>query len=127
MGLAKKVKKKEDDGEDYKTFHFPEFDVVSFIRYELEQTFATFIAVTLAVLVAVLSWRMTVYGGVTGSMAVDLSLLALLVGFGCAVGLPFLVKAVREKASEYRKGDWAALIAVYFFMWLGLWSLFLNI
>jgi uncharacterized membrane protein len=124
--MAKKVKKGEEE-DKYKTFHFPEFDVASFIAYELEQTAATMISMGLGLLVAIISWRMTVFGGTTGSMAVDLSLLALLIGLAGAVALPFLIKAARTKAQEYRNGDWAVLILLYLFLWLGLWSLFLNI
>ena len=125
--LAKKVKKKGEEEDEYKTFHFPEFDVAGFVNYELEQTSATLISVALGLLVAIVSWRMTLLGGTTGAMAVDLSLLALLVGLGGAIGLPFLIKAVRTKAETYRKGDWASLIALYVLLWLGLWSLFLNV
>lgn len=119
--MAKKVKKKIDEDEEYKKFRFPDFDVPGFIEHELEQTSATFLSVLLAVAVSVLSWWLTARGGVT------FAIVSLVIGAGVAAAFPFLVLRLREKATEYRKGDWATLLALYIFMWLGLWSLFLNL
>lgn len=124
--MAKKVKKKVEEDEDYKAFSFPEFDVVGFIEHELEQTSATMLAVIMAVTVAIVSWRLSLYGFSSG-LSTGLTVIDLVIGIGGAVMLPFLVLRLREKATDYRKGDWATLIAVYFFMWLGLWSLLLNL
>ncbi len=124
--MAKKAKKKIEEDDEYKAFSFPEFDVRGFIHHELEQTSATGIAVILALAVAIASWVLTSYGegaGLTTSFAV----ISALLGLAGAVSLPFLIRFVREKAEEYRMGDWASLIAIYVFLWLGVWSLLLNL
>lgn len=123
--MAKKAKKKLEEDDDYKAFHFPHFDVVEFIHYELEQTSATVMAVVAALAVALLSWGLTVYGmGI--QLEVAFALVSLMIGFVVMGLFPFLVRWAREKAPTYRTGDWATLLLIYLFLWLGIWNLLLN-
>jgi hypothetical protein len=124
--MAKKVKKKLEEDDEYKAFHFPEFDVRGFIHHELEQTSANVVAFFLAIGMSVVSWYLTFYGMGIG-LGSAFSAIAIIVGILGAVSLPFLIRWLREKSTEYRTGDWAAIIALYIFLWLGLWSLFLNV
>jgi uncharacterized membrane protein YidH (DUF202 family) len=124
--MAKKVKKKGDEDEEFKAFHFPHFDVPGFIHYELEQTYATLISLLFAVGMAALSWWLTSYGSGIG-LSLDLSLVALLIGFVAMALLPFAIIRFRERAHEYRKGDWVTLLLIYLFLWLALWTLLLNV
>lgn len=124
--MAKKVKKKLEEDEDYKSFQFPHFDVVKFIHYELEQTSATIWSLVWALGMSIVSWRVTLYGDSMG-YGVAASVAALTVGIVVMAILPFFIRWAREKAVTYRTGDWATLLVVYLFLWLGIWNLLLNI
>ncbi len=123
--MAKKVKKKIEEDDQYKAFSFPEFDVRGFIHHELEQTSATAFAIFLSIGVALVSWYLTSYGEAI-NLTTSLAVVSAVIGIIGAVVLPLLIRFFREKAGEYRTGDWATLIAIYVFLWLGLWSLLLN-
>ena len=124
--MAKKVKKKIEEDDQYKAFSFPEFDVRGFIHHELEQTSATAFAIALAIGVSLVSWYLTSYGEVT-NLTATFAVVSAVIGIIGAAVLPLLIRFFREKAVEYRMGDWASLIAIYMFLWLGLWSLLLNL
>lgn len=125
--MAKKKQLKEDA--KYKNFQLPEFDVRGFIVHELEQTYATTFALIFALVFGLLSWRITLLGLADTAVGVlPFSLGCLALGIAGAVVMVFVVRHLRHpKSQEYRKGDWASLIAVYCFLWLGTWALFLNL
>jgi di/tricarboxylate transporter len=125
--MAKKVKKKMAEEEKIAKFSFPHFDVVGFIEHEMEQSYATLLSLACALALAVVSWRLTLAGEASSLPLLAYSLGALALGFGGAVGMVFLIRYFRPKSEEYRKGDWATLIMMYLFLWLGLWALLLNL
>jgi di/tricarboxylate transporter len=125
--MAKKVRKDPAKRDTVKEFHFPEFDVRGFIEHELEQSYATTMSLVFAVVVALASWRLSVLGSSLGSIYLPaLTAVALLLGIVCAVAVVLMIGRARPRSSDYRKGDWASLIVIYLFFWLGFWALFLN-
>ncbi len=42
-------------------------------------------------------------------------------GLAVVIASPFLIRRLRASAGDYTKGDWAALILVEVFGWLGFW------
>ncbi len=128
--MAKKTKPARDAKakDPYHEFRFPEFDVVGFIEHELEQSYATALTLLFAVGIALVSWRLTLLGTSLGSGLVGIfSGVAGVVGIAAAVVMVYLIGRARPLSGEYRKGDWATLIAIYIFLWLGFWALFLNL
>jgi hypothetical protein len=117
--MAKKARRKLDEDSPESKFEFPEFDVGKFLRHEFEQTFATGLAIGLAVALAFVSWALVRAGlpyvvpGVVGVAVIAFS--------------PFLIQRIRPSAEEYTKGDWVGLILTEAFGWLGIWFLLLNV
>jgi hypothetical protein len=117
--MAKKAKRKLDEDGAIKPFEFPEFDERKFLRHEYEQTFATGIAISIAVFLGVVSWAMD---------RVGLPLIVPVVfSIAFVVFSPYLYLRIRETATEYTKGDWAGLILTEAFGWLGIWFLILDV
>lgn len=123
--MAKKSRQKVDEEEKAKAFKFPEFDVRAFLEYELEQTRAVIIALVFSVVMIVVAWRLTLYGVAQGLGGVYGGI-CILLGFIVAIVLVFAIRWLRPKAKDYRKGDWAMLILLYLFLYLGVWALLLN-
>jgi Na+(H+)/acetate symporter ActP len=115
--VAKKAKRKIEEAEESK-FEFPVFDERAFVSHELELTWANLIAFGVAVTAAVLS---------TIGQRLLAPVVGLVIGIAFLIGGPLLIRGVRSKSSEYTKGDWAAIIAILFFAWLGLWFLFQSV
>ena len=42
-------------------------------------------------------------------------------------GSPILIQRLRPKASEYTRGEWAGLILLEFFGWVGFWFLLSDV
>ena len=124
--MAKKARKLLETKEEFEQFQFPKFDEGKFILYELEQSSATLFSIALAVLVALATWRLTLYGLGQGAGTI-FGAISVVIGIGVGILLPFLIRAVRELSATYKKGDWAMLIILYLFLWLGLWTILLNV
>lgn len=112
--MAKKVRARIEEKEE-NTFEFPVFDDRTFVRHELELTWATIIVVAVAILLALLSYAVS-------RTALPVAIAAVIGVVGVAAS-PSLVQRIRESAGSYTKGDWAGLIAVELFLWLGVWFL----
>ena len=116
--MAKKARKKlEEDAEP--AFEFPEFDVRKFVHHEFEQSSASIFAIVVAVVLSLASFGLSYLG--------ILAIVPLLVGLAGIVFSPFVLQRIRPKAVEYTKGDWAGLIVIELFGWLGGWFLLLNV
>ncbi len=124
--MAKKARKLLETKEEFEQFQFPKFDEGKFILYELEQSSATLFSIALAVLVALATWQLTLYGLGQGAGTI-FGAISVVIGIGVGILLPFLIRAVRELSATYKKGDWAMLIILYLFLWLGLWTILLNV
>ncbi|MCI4325766.1 MAG: hypothetical protein L3K00_07825 [Thermoplasmata archaeon] len=117
--MAKKGKRKLDEAGEIKPFEFPAFDERKFLLHEYEQTVATVIAITLAVVLGVVSWAMDRAG---------LPLVVpVVVSIALIVFSPYLFQRVRDAAGDYTKGDWAGLILTEAFGWLGIWFLLIDV
>jgi hypothetical protein len=115
--VAKKAKRKIEEEEEAK-FDFPVFDDRAFVTHELELTWATLIAFGLAVLAALLS--------TIGQRALA-PVIGLAIGVAFLIGGPLLIRNLRISSGDYTKGDWAGVILILFFAWLGLWFLFQSV
>lgn len=113
--MAKKAVRKLEEDDEYRNFEFPAFDEGKFLSHEFEQTYATLLAFVLAVVVGLVSY------------AVSLTPLGALAGFGAGLVLivttPYLIQRLRPSSSEYTRGEWAALLLLEIFGWLGVWFL----
>ena len=115
--MAKKVRTRPEESEENK-FEFPVFDERAFVDHELELTYGMMLAIVFAVIAGALSGLVSVAGGSALPVAV-----AVVVGLAVIIASPFAIRTLRGAASGYTKGDWAGLIALQFFGWLGLWFL----
>jgi hypothetical protein len=117
--VAKKVRRKPDEDDAERAFQFPEFDERKFLDHEYEQTRATIVAFLYTVLVALVSF---------GLDRVGLPLfLAPAAGLALIVASPWVIRQFRTGRSEFTKGDWAALILMELFGWLGIWFVLGNV
>ena len=124
--MAKKARKKLEDDAEASSFQFPEFDEHQFIAHEFEQTVATGFAILVAVGAAVLSFGidrgLSGFSQPTLQWVVPLAVAVALIAFS-----PFLLQRLRRSAPEYTRGDWATVILLEVFGWLGFWFLFSDV
>ena len=113
--MAKKVRQKLEEAEAARHFEFPTFDEPKFLRHEFEQTSATILAFLFSLGLGVLSFVVT-KATLSGLLAAALAL--VVVGF-----TPWLVRRIRSSASDYTRGEWAGLLLLEIFGWLGFWFL----
>ncbi|HXQ94656.1 MAG TPA: hypothetical protein VN864_05775 [Thermoplasmata archaeon] len=116
--MAKKARRKAEE-EEANEFTFPEFDERNFLRHEYEQTFAMGIALAIAIGLGAISWAIDSAG-----LPV---VIPIVVAAAAIVFSPFLYLRIRDIAGEYTKGDWAGLILMETFGWLGIWFLLLDL
>ena len=114
--MAKKARKKPEEEE---SFEFPVFDEPGFLAHEFEQYYATMIAFVLGLVIGGASYAIS---GVAGSPWGGFG-----VGIAAIVGSVFAIRSIRPRSREYTKGDWAALIVLMFFAFLGVWFLLADL
>ena len=122
--MAKKARRKMEEETEESTFQFPVFDEGKFLSHEFEQTYATLLAVGLGLVLAFVAWAWDRY--LAGPLPA-LLVVPLVLGIAVIAFSPFFVPRLRPEASEYTRGDWAGLIVIQLFGWLGLWFLLLNV
>jgi hypothetical protein len=122
--VAKKARRKLEEETEESSFQFPEFDEGKFLAHEFEQTIATLLAVVLGLVLAVVAWAWDRY--LAGPLPV-LLVVPLILGIAVIAFSPFFVPRLRPAAADYTRGDWAGLIVIQLFGWLGLWFLLLNV
>lgn len=119
--MAKKVRQNPVAVEETK-FQFPVFDEKGFIAHELELTYGMAMAVVWAIVAGVLAAGVGTFlarseGSTVGiSAAVGAGLVVILTSF---VVFPQL----RSSVATYTKSDWAGLVALEIFGWIGIWFL----
>jgi hypothetical protein len=122
--VAKKARKRLEEEAEAASFEFPVFDEQGFIAHEYEQTFATLYAVLIALALGVLSAAL---GGALAAAAPALeALIPILVAIAVIIASPLLLARLRD-TSTYTKGDWASVILLEVFGWLGVWFLLANL
>ena len=117
--MAKKVRQKLEEDEAARHFEFPVFDEPKYLKHEFEQTSATLIAFALAVGLGALAFLVT-WAGLPALLAAAISLVFI-------IFTPWLVRRIRAAASEYTRGEWAGLILLEIFGWLGFWFLLTDL
>ncbi|HZY91815.1 MAG TPA: hypothetical protein VFG07_03445 [Thermoplasmata archaeon] len=117
--MAKKVRQKLEEDEAARHFEFPTFDEPKFLAHEFEQTSATLLAFGFALGLGALSFAIT---------WVNLpSLIAVAASIVIIVFTPWLVRRIRASAASYTRGEWAGLLLLEIFGWLGFWFLLTNL
>jgi hypothetical protein len=116
--MAKKARKKVEEAAE-PPFEFPVFDTKSFLTHEFEMTTATTIALFVAILLGLMSWALSVVA-LPWYVPVGIAILVIVL-------LPIVLPRIRAEAETYTKGDWAGLILMAIFGWLGFWFLFANV
>ena len=117
--MAKKVRRNPEEEDPEKSFQFPPFDQQAFLNREFEQGRAMWIAVGFAGLLGGLSYLINRLG--------LLLVLPIVLGITVVALSPFLIQRLRAKARKYTRGEWAGLILLELFGWLGIWFLLLNV
>ena len=115
--MAKKVRPKSE--EEAGGFEFPEFDESKFVHHEFEQTVATALAFVLGLVFAGLSFAL-------GALNITF-VLPLVGGLAGIVASPYLIGRLRPLATEYTRGEWAGLLLLEIFSWLGIWFLLTDV
>lgn len=116
--MAKKAKRKKED-DPAPSFQFPVFDASQFLAHESEMTVATTIALLVAVGLGVLSWALESAGTPW--------FVPVVLAFAIMAALPVVLPKLRTTAAAYTKGDWAGLVLMELFGWLGFWFLFADV
>lgn len=99
-------------------FQLPEFDEDTFIRQEVRDARLGLITLGYAVVAAVVTRAMQV--------AVDNLGMAFLLGLALAYVLKPLFQFTGADLEELGAKNWLGLGAIYFFAWLGFWTLLMN-
>jgi hypothetical protein len=124
--VAKKARKKLEEDAEAGSFQFPEFDEHAFIEHENEQTIATGFALLLAVVLAAVSFGID--RGLAGFSQPTLQwLVPMAVSIGAIAFSPLILQRFRGDAPEYTRGDWASVILLEVFGWLGFWFLLSDV
>ncbi len=116
--MAKKARRKLEEEEEAK-FEFPEFDVRAFVTHEFEQYYATLIAFGFGVLLGLLVYLIGL-----AKLPVEVPVLAGVAGTVAAV---LAIREMRPASWDYTKGDWASLVVLVFFSFLGVWLLLADV
>lgn len=119
--MAKKVRSRPEESEEHR-FEFPVFDEEAFIRHELDLTWGMAMAVVIAIVAGTLSALLSAAGGAALPVVAPVGLGILLI-----VASPFLYLRLRPSAESYTKGDWAGMVALEVFGWLGVWFLLISV
>jgi Flp pilus assembly protein TadB len=117
--VAKKVRQKPEESDPARHFEFPTFDELKFLRHEFEQTSATLVAFVFALGLGALAFLIT-WAALPALLAAALSL--VLIAFS-----PWLIRRIRASATDYTRGEWAGLVLIEIFGWLGFWFLLTDL
>lgn len=110
--MAKKRKKEEKEA-----FKVPEFDEVEFMKKEISNAKVALLTIVFAVPIAVISYFFTL-GGLPAA--------GFLVGLGAIFLLKRMYELFRMDTSEMERKDWIGNAGMFFFSWLAIWVLILN-
>ena len=117
--MAKKVRRKPDEEAEEKAFDFPVFDKTAFASKEFQLTWAVVLGAVVAVVL-----------GAFGSFCTGSHLpwyVPFPVGFLLVLLSPWLFGWVLPSSTTFTKGDWAGVVALEFFGFLGVWFVLVNV
>jgi|GEM_PF-400114 len=122
------AKKKKIEEEDEVGFEFPEFDEAAFVQHESEQTYATLLALLFAIVLAIVSFAIDwVARGAPVGGTDPLVFVPPVLGVAVLIASPFVIGRLRPASSEYTKGDWASLLLIEIFGWIGIWFVLTDV
>ena len=111
--MAKKRRKEEEE-----EFHLPEFNETEFLRKEITSAKMILLVALLAIVAAVISYVLTLAG-------------IVVVAFFAGLALVLLLKYIPEMfgidTSKLERKDWFGYGSTYFFAWLAIWVLVMNV
>jgi hypothetical protein len=111
--MAKKRRKEEEE-----EFHLPEFNETEFLRKEITSAKMILLVALLAIVAAVVSYVLTLAG-------------IVVVAFFAGLALVLLLKYIPEMfgidTSKLERKDWFGYGSTYFFAWLAIWVLVMNV
>jgi hypothetical protein len=117
--MAKKRKKGKKEDEEYE-FVPPEFDEREFLKKELSDTRTFLFTIAYAIVFAVAA-------GAVSSMDEDLIAPSFLLVVAGLASLKFYYALTKVDVSSFTKKNWAGNVASFFFSFLAVWVLMLNI
>jgi hypothetical protein len=116
--MAKKRKKGKPEPEDYE-FRPPDFDEKEFLQKEIRDSRTALTTIIYAICFGIVA-------GLISMMGANLAPVAFLVGIAGIVTLKYFYSIVKVDTSELKKRNWAGNIGTYFFTFLAIWVLMLN-
>ena len=116
--MAKKRKKDKPEPEDYE-FRPPDFDEKAFLQKELRDSRTALMTIIYAVCFGIVA-------GLISTLGSNLAPVAFLVGITGIVTLKYFYAIVKVDISGLKKRNWAGNIGTYFFTFLAIWVLMLN-
>ena len=117
--MAKKRKKDKAEDEEYE-FVPPEFDEKEFLKKELSDTRVAVLTVGYAALVGIVAGAISY----VSSSAVGLAFLAGIAGI---FSLKYFYTLMKVDTAKFQKKSWAGNVAMFFFTFLAIWVLLLNV
>lgn len=117
--MAKKRKKDKAEKEEYE-FRPPDFDEKEFIKKELTDTKTLILTVVYAILFGI-------GAGVLMLVSEDLLGVAFMMGIAGIVSLKYFYSLIKVDTSTFQKKNWLGNTAVFFFTFLAIWVLVLNV
>jgi len=111
--MAKKRRKEED-----KEFEFPEFNEEEFLRKEITGTKVMILTIILAIAAAIVSYFLTLAGVV---------IVAFFAGLAFVFLLKYFVRIFNIDIGKFERKDWLSHGFTFFFAWLAIWVLLLNV
>jgi len=116
--MAKKRKKDKEEKEDYE-FRPPEFDEKEFLKKEISDTRTAVLTIVYASVFGIIAGVITLLGpGFAGA--------AFLVGIAGMFVLKYAYPIMKVDISGFQKKNWLGNLGAYFFTFLAVWVLLLN-
>jgi hypothetical protein len=116
--MAKKRKKEKVEKEEYE-FRPPEFDEKEFLKKEISDTKTAVITIVYASALGIVAGLLTT---TSGSLVGP----AFLVGIAGMVALRYAYPMLKVDISQFQKRNWLGNLGMYFFTFLAVWILLLN-
>jgi len=111
--MAKKRRKEEEE-----EFQLPEFNETEFLRKEITSAKMILLVALLAIVAAVISYFLTLAGIVVVAFFAGLALVLL---------LKYIPEMFGVDTSKLERKDWFGYGSTYFFAWLAIWVLVMNV
>jgi len=111
--MAKKRRKEEEE-----EFQLPEFDEKAFLEKEITGAKMILLVVLLAIVAAIVSYFLTLAGIVVVAFFAGLALVLL---------LKYIPKVFSISTAKLERKDWLGYGSTYFFAWIAIWVLVMNV